>query len=552
MGFIQLQSAPVPNFKKAIISLWFRMPQKSLDASRAAATAIINNNPDAYYAGQINPFLNDNNMHDTTVVPLMVMGPEGVGQGKYTTATADASAGTRTDEAVIGYGNTDVQTVLAYSTITIGGSVITYPSEFQEVWHYNLGASIENTDTPMTTTVYNTQPVSGPLPRKMPTCVGVTASGELYVNFESGQRPTSVGLKFEARSVLSPQTLIVPDVNVFLFPTLFPLDPIGGLGPNDCVAFQQGTRTDHWFQNVLGIQGFRTSTLDVHNVMFPVGIPQYNSSGAAIACNAYQVWEKYNWVDISESVDLHDTGSAGAINSETIRVSPDQWHHVLISVDLRTLKVHGTDESGSYTTFTDYVDSWSFLYIAFDDKNYTQFDLTDWWPMTGGDNSVINERCYDVAGWGRQIGDRKPDDSFEILSPAPSFTLSDPSVPAGNSTVGIPAHQKYVDAIFKCEMAEFQMWCGQSIDTADVSKRRLFIDFKKGADGNPVVDKDGKKTMIPVPTSVAEKALGVPTVRFHGQGNWKSGKDTGSLGPPGNFAPTGTIKSYKPDPSIKV
>lgn len=91
-------------------------------------------------------------------------------------------------------------------------------------------------------------------------------------------------------------------------------------------------------------------------------------------------------------------------------------------------------------------------------------------------------------------------------------------------------------------MAELQIWAGQTLDTSDVSMRRLFIDDK------------GK----PVPPSKAEKVLGKPDVKLHGSGNWKAGRNTGTSGidkdgntkSDGQFQHIAGIERFLPDPQL--
>jgi len=113
--------------------------------------------------------------------------------------------------------------------------------------------------------------------------------------------------------------------------------------------------------------------------------------------------------------------------------------------------------------------------------------------------------------------------------------------------VGLPASAEYVDTIYHCEMAEFQMWGGISLDTENVINRRAFVD----ANGKPVK---------PIK---AEELMGRrPDIQFHGTNKWQQGYNTGTTGaqqsttgefekiPSGQFIPTAKIAKYLPDPSL--
>jgi hypothetical protein len=270
------------------------------------------------------------------------------------------------------------------------------------------------------------------------------------------------------------------------------------------------------------------------------------------------------------------------------RIMPDQWHHLLLSFDLTNECV----TSGGHTEETYHTDPITHLtiidsmsgeevtsdtagsrtsgackmWVAFDDVNLIGRNLSCYWPNGYGDSNAIlpvtgyftacdnthdvSSRDYDINGT----------DSTNIsVTPTPSYTFK-PA--AGDSKpIGLPGSAKFVNSILKVEMAEFQMWIGQTLDTGVEKNRRAFIDYKRDANGDPIPDKNGKLTLVPVPPAKAANLLGrIPDVELHKSGNWIKGNNTGTTGAgpdgkpisAGQFTPTGVIKKYKPDPSIVV
>jgi hypothetical protein len=311
---------------------------------------------------------------------------------------------------------------------------------------------------------------------------------------------------------------------------------------------------------------------------FPVGtnitIIHYNSPldffGTVTSNVVGQTWENNpaypgslthavnNWVDITNVV----LNATGTIRNAGTPVTADEWHHVLVSVDLTNLiETHGTPSQFSEDLpLSHYVDSAVKLYLAVDDVNQTELNLSVWVYPDGGPNDVITQEAADVAG--------KPStydviytngDSEEVpVGGIPSYSL-DASIPSG--VIGLPATSKYVSQILHCEMAEFQMWVDVSLDTGIEANRRAFIDYKRDSTGAPIPDKNGKLTLVPVDPAKAAALLGRrPDVELHKSSNWIKGNNTGTIGAgpdgkpigDGQFTPTGVIKKYKPDPSIVV
>jgi hypothetical protein len=145
------------------------------------------------------------------------------------------------------------------------------------------------------------------------------------------------------------------------------------------------------------------------------------------------------------------------------------------------------------------------------------------------------------------------------FSPIPSIPVHTPGPALVNYATDDKGATSSKAPIYTVEMAELQIFTGVTLDTGVEANRRTFIDFERDADGNPIRNDDGKRTLKPVNPKQAEDLLGKrPDILLHGTTKWQAGKNTGSLGidadgeeiPSGQFTPTGEIKKYSPDPSI--
>ena len=230
-----------------------------------------------------------------------------------------------------------------------------------------------------------------------------------------------------------------------------------------------------------------------------------------------------------------------------ISLEPDKWHHLLLSFDV----------DGSLTV-GEHPSSDCQLWYAIDDVDYRGPENMGPFrdaPDDGlGSNTILTSNVY------RQSGVIPPEGGrlfFNNYIAEPSGSYSPQSIPSNGSELGFPAAAHYMEGIFRCEMAEFQMWTGVTLDTDINSNRRVFID----EDGNPVSPTEGATENDP--RGPAEKLLGKkPDVLLHGSSNWKIGKNTGTTGieinsageeiliPGGQFIPTGGIEKYKPEPAL--
>ena len=223
-------------------------------------------------------------------------------------------------------------------------------------------------------------------------------------------------------------------------------------------------------------------------------------------------------------------------------LQPDTWHHVLLSFDV----------SGTVSIGNPYSSSTCQLWYAIDDVDYRgALNLRPYRVDEDGlgPNIIVTKNSFDWSG--------PPLSLFQNhFVPDASGAYHPEPIPTAGEHFGIPAVPRYVDRIFRVEMAEFQMFTGVTLDTSITANRRAFVD----EDGQPVLP----DTTEDEPRTPAEQLLGKkPDILLHGSDEWIEGTNTGTLGvqldsegaeielPSGQFTPTGGIEQFEPDPALK-
>lgn len=188
-----------------------------------------------------------------------------------------------------------------------------------------------------------------------------------------------------------------------------------------------------------------------------------------------------------------------------LTVTPDLWHHVLISLDFSG----GCNVTQAPSTDPVFNTVCPFFW-AYDDVNYNGQYL---YPNS--------PQCF--GGGGNANG---------IVS---NYTIGGGSFAAGNipsSPLGIPAKSGDVSFVYNVEMAEFQLFTGVTLDTSDSTNRRAFVT----AGG------------IPADPALASTLLGKdPDILLHGTRKWKAGTNSGTAG---NFSTAGSISLFTPGPDL--
>jgi len=302
-----------------------------------------------------------------------------------------------------------------------------------------------------------------------------------------------------------------------------------------------------------------------YSILVPPGAPM--PTEVALAGNMPGVKDSVI-EDVSWSLTRNQPEYYGG-KSSTVTVTPDTWHHLLISWDISgSVSAHSAATPDGTATTWDGIDSASSMWVAFDDKNYTGNDLPADWPDGGPPNAIITPNAMNVA-------DRQASINATYNLTSPKMESAPICIPSGNiyyyggGTIEFPYH---------VEMAELQVFTGVTLDTSVETNRRLFIvPDKKGvlkpvnpspiyipiaktAVGDPTTWEDGADlpAFVPPPSALdpsavgsGNKLLGTPAIDFTKASlNWMMGRNLGSL--KGRVVRTGKIKAYFPDPSIPV
>jgi hypothetical protein len=253
-----------------------------------------------------------------------------------------------------------------------------------------------------------------------------------------------------------------------------------------------------------------------------------------------------------------------------VPVTPDQWHHVLVSFDLS----YGCSTVGPPATPIPGGDPpWGAGDFWLNDAEGTRINSRLWYAFDDVNYNGTFLGPYNIDGVGGDpngILTRTASNTLSNLAGSPTCVVSAPNLPAYGAPLGLPAAPLYVNDIYKVELAEFLMFTGVSMDTGIEANRRLFIT----ADGKPVNPTPTmtplSKTTVGDPTTwepgadasnfassasapgtggSANKILGTPVVDFTRSSlNWTTGRNLGSA--KGPVVKTGEIKAYFPDPML--
>lgn len=493
-----------PKFSEAIISFWFRVPSESLNATK------YDNDPDP------SPPFNG-------ILPLLVLGEEGREEGKYDfnpTVELWHTYDFQCDGVPM---DTHAESVrnecVDYDDFTFFGTFFHCCKHSIEETMYTATPSTTELCEPSHHEEYRV--VYHPTPHEKqkanPTCIGVDADGYLYVNFQTNTTPDIGG-----------EGWFQVTTNIKAGETYY-------------TSGNQGYREGMEVRNVYFAGGFLgcVGLVDHVDVTGPTVVPGVSSTGHIVVPEETTT----KFYPLAPETGKYSSGGYEETGfGNAIEVSPDRWHHVLVSVKLRTTKTHSEDFVSGQSPRG--FEGGSLLYVALDDKNYIKNDLNGMWDWGtdwrgGGANKIGDNEVYPYMAW-----DIATDTVDTSQWPQETYSLTNPQVPAG--LIGLPATKPYVDNIKRVEMAELQIWFGKSFDTKEEKNRRLFID----SEGKPVKIESKK----------AEEALGKPDILLHGSSKWKKGINTGKLAPASDSGPpdpwfnptpeTDGIVRWKPDPSL--
>jgi len=144
-------------------------------------------------------------------------------------------------------------------------------------------------------------------------------------------------------------------------------------------------------------------------------------------------------------------------------LAPDTWHHMLLSYDFSDgCTVAALPNYAGAQPVGDTTSAYAKIWYAVDDQHRGgKDDMGDYW-VEKDDNGIISEAGYGAIG---SYNPAPPPPNLHGNIPPPSYQWEG-SVPLNNGPVGIPAAVEYVDTVYHCEMAEFQMWTGVTLDTS--------------------------------------------------------------------------------------
>lgn len=526
----RLVTPDLDEFDKAVISFWFKVSQEVLDAAQKEEDDWYDAHRGSDEAPP--PFLG--------LVPLIVFGKEGTSP---TTAESDGNTETNTTSTTV------INTVMTFSdSIEFGALTYTYTIN----WFPDPeagGTSTEERNYYKTTFSYSPKPGKPTIP----SFIAVNGNGNLVINFES----TQVGDVTLADVITSATSKYYTQETANNCWTYQFLDGCGAGGDSVTTPFG----LCGMLIVILAMVGYRLLTAVPDKLVDQGSSPREKHPSS-------RTWG-------SAPGDM-GTGAIGGGDFDIPRLAADQWHHVLISVDMSGGSAstgNAVGESGG--DLASHITATSLMYVAVDDVNYLTRDSS---PFPGT-NKVYTGGAAAISGMG-QAADYDDDGNVTPQGPVPSYSLTDMKVPA--APVGIPATEKYADKIRKVQMAELLFFTGATLDTSKEDNRRhfitgpdknkfqhptnsapLYIPLRKFAFGDPATWEPGADNPAWAPPlfdpsawPTGIKALeGTADIDFTKcQWNWQMGRNLGTL--KGAVTKTGKIKALIPprdeQPKIKA
>jgi hypothetical protein len=232
-----------------------------------------------------------------------------------------------------------------------------------------------------------------------------------------------------------------------------------------------------------------------------------------------------------------------------VEVTPDVWHHVLVSIDLGgeitatgrqydgydgLFPIPPSEEVGELTTPCR-------IWLSYDDANINGTTLLGgtFDPETTelpNANALFTQNAATAADLvgdvDHTIGPQLVSGNYISISNATGYELPTYAYTPANieGPVGIPATGTYDGAVRNLMMAEVQIFTGVTLDTNVEANRRAFIT----SDGRPAH-----------PSLAADLMEKEPEIYFKLHSDFITGVNRGTEG---DFTPTGTITPYNPGP----
>lgn len=491
MGYLNIDSSAVPDFTQAVISLWFRVPQASMDAALAA------------FVPQVFDPTTESSSPPTQlngIIPLITFGE--IFEDAYVVDQIQTTIGSVHSQLYVMNSPCSLSLLEDSTSPTI--APLPTPGAV-----YSLNQSFIGLD-----------------------CTSLPAY--LCARIQTGDYPTMSGLS-QAISSQPSTTKVTLDQSSNVRDTHGNLCPDVTLMTCTTPAFQAGT--------------------DI----------------AVLSGQSFDVTENYtDYTSVTQNSSREWFGAT----SPTIVITPDVWHHVLLSFDISgTVSSTGSADSGDPT-----LTSTCSMWVSFDDVDYNGtdmpsqvwFDLSD--PTIIGPNNIVTQNAFNTfeSSIGTPFSGNLVDGSgffgtttvsgYNDAPPSYSFTPS--GLPSLKQPIGLPASAEMVDHIYKVEMAEFQMFTGVTLDTSVEANRRAFIapdkngklfpvnPFAVGSLSDPTAGLDPTSFIAP---TAPQKLLGKkPDIALTSSSlNWVGDVNTGTAAKVGGkFKRTGTIKPFLPNPVV--
>lgn len=213
-------------------------------------------------------------------------------------------------------------------------------------------------------------------------------------------------------------------------------------------------------------------------------------------------------------------GYAGVGNeADSLNVTPDVWHHVLISFDISSsCEIVWFDTSGPTPDPLFVVTPGPTFGWAFDDVPKINFSMYpsggETWDVSA--NNIIPQTLIQNA-----LDTNGQDVTVEVAGC---------EIAQSGNPIGIPSTGAYVDNVYNVHVAEVQIFTDVTVDVTDEAVRRKFVT----ASGHPASP------------ALAAALLGKqPEVYFQTHNDWITGNNRGTAG---DFIPVGTITAFTPGP----
>lgn len=488
MSFLESKEG-LPDFSKAVFSLWFRIPKSSIAACSANASR---------------GYIQDGTMLPPGVLPLIVFGDEPTG---YNSTTRQYS--------------------------TIGSLTAHYGAQIGAAWVEDtlFGAPSEVPSGNKSTITGFSDPMKMP-----PSFIGVSCNSEgvsgIFVNLQLNNTATGTGLAYNQSNNIETSDVYYQEnyincvavagsfdtVNGFRFPVWPPHTPVSGWASidEDVTDFVVGAKPESFTG---------TSDVDItpdvwHHLLlsFDIGGTVSNDTSS---CRMWMALDDVNY-----------TGTSLPANT------PLGQGNIMLS--------RGSyPESGPIGGIRPPVSDWQNFESALPEPYCST-------PYVNGAFNQVRNHLTPPAASNYVQGWIWVQYSYLGSLNNVTYSFTPKPLPASGHPIGIPATAKFSAFIYPVQLAELQIFTGVTLDTSVEKNRRAFINAKgQPVDEAYGVAKYrgiyGPKTPNVTPSAPIKLLGRRPDVAIvRSARNWMSGFDFNKT----SFRPHGKIRPVKPDPVL--